>query len=268
MTYADFNALIRSLVFRDGEAENLVVSHKNYVLDALIDLQIKVPRLQAGHTDFISPETTLFHCGASIFDCPRGFISGLSAVVLEIRRCCNEAPYKEASKDELDCLLQDNATCVPCCGEVHPYTYYQVNTDGHYIPYPTLEYCWDYPDRSIDSVCAPTSGYFCYWRGQLWMTPHLQSGHFAKLLWNGIKRSFSDTDILDDEVYDREVMLAVEHYLRGKSAASDDCDYTRAIYYDNENPAKPGLYQLKRADLIHTGNRETRLPKRNNCPSC
>jgi hypothetical protein len=183
-------------------------------------------------------------------------------------RCCDEAAYLAASKDEFDCFLRDLENCTSwCAAETHAYPYYQLYGEGEYIPYPTLELCTEYPTQNIDSVCQPRSGYFTYFRGQLWMTPHLPSGYVAKLQWDGIKRTFNDTDILDEEFYDREVTECVELYLRGRAAIIDDCDLERAVYFNNENPARPGLYQTRRADLIHTGAKERRLPPRNYCLS-
>lgn len=268
MIYGAFNAAIRLAVWPDLEPENLVQNHKNYILDALIDLQIKVPRLQINHTDFVQPEDTLYSCGATLFDAPRGFIVGLNVLRGTPTNCCDAAPYKAASKDEFDCFLRDLENCQPCTTEQHGYAFYQTYEDGPYIAYPTLEYCLEYPTMDLDSVCAPTSGYFTYFRNKLWIFPHLQSGHVAKLEWAGVKRSFGDADELDDNLYDREVMECVELYVRGRSAEIDDCDYTRGILFNNENPRQPGRYQIRRADLIHTGDKEKRLPPRNYCFQC
>jgi hypothetical protein len=268
MTFAQFNAAIRAAVWPDGEPENLVANHKNYILDALIDLQIKVPRLQQNHTDFILPESTIYSCGASIFDVPRGFIVGLDVLRGTPTNCCDSAPYREASKNELDCLLRDASTSWPCGGEQHAYPFYQLYGEGEYIPYPTLPYCAEYPDQSLDSVCAPTSGYMALFRGQLWVYPHIQSGHVGKLTWDGIKRSFEDTDVIDETLWDREVAECIELYVRGRAAEIDDCDYTRGILFNNENSQRPGRYQVRRADLIWSTEREKQLPKRNYCFSC
>lgn len=268
MTFSDFFDAVGRSVFPDGQSENLVANHKNYILDALIDLQIKVPRLQINHTDFIQPEETLYSCGASLFDAPRGFIVGLNVLRGTPTNCCDAAPYKESSKAEFDCFLRDLENCSPCTTEQHGYAFYQTETDGPYIPYPTLEYCLEYPVASLDSVCAPRAGYFTYFRSQLWLFPHLQSGHVAKLEWDGVKRTFADSDILDETFYDREVMDCVELYLRGKAAGVEDCDLQRSIYYNNENPRQFGQYQIRRADLIWSTEREKQLPKRNYCFSC
>ena len=263
MTYAQFNAAVRAAVNPDGESENLVSRHKSFVLDALIDLQTKVPRLQQNHTDYISPAATFFHCGASVFDVPRGFIAALTTIVPGVA-CCDEIAYMGCSKNEMDCLL-DGSVCTPCGTTVQPYGSYLV--DGSvYVPYPDLPLeCFAYPDTSIDSMCRGGEGYYTIYRGQLWMYPHLQSFELAKLEWDGVKRTFADTDILDEELFDREVQECVELYLTGRQASVDDCDYTRGILFNNENPTKFGMYQVRRADLIHTTEKEKRLPPRNYC---
>ena len=264
MTYAQFNAAVRAAVNADGESENLVTRHKSWILDALIDLQTKVPRLQRHHTDYIAPQSTFFHCSASVFDVPRGFISTLTTIVPG-SSCCKEITYMGCSKNEMDCMLSTGECCAPCGGELHPYPYYV--TDGTlYVPYPELPlYCFEYPDSNIDRLCRASEGYFTLYRGQLWMTPHLQSFEVAKLEWDGVKRTFDDADELDEELFDREVQECVELYLTGRQASIDDCDYTRGILFNNENPSKFGMYQVRRADLIHTTEKEKRLPPRNYC---
>ncbi len=262
MTFSEFNDAVQQAVFPDGSAENLVANHKNYVLDALIDLQIKVPCLQASHTDYLCASAGFFHCGASVFESPRGFIRSLSTLVPG-DTCCQEVRYSPISKAEMNCLLETQSQ-TPCCGtETHPSHTYMV--DGEYIAYPELPlYCFEYPNES-DKTFRASEGFFTIDRGQIWVSPSIQGNELIKLEWDGIKREFDDADVLDEEIFNREVQECVELYLRGKSAAIDDCDYTRAILFNNENMQRPGQYQMRRADLIHTCEKQARPPKREYC---
>lgn len=231
MTFGEFNAAIRLAVWPDLEPENLVQNHRNYIIDALIDLQLKVPNLQTGHTDFIPSNESLFHCGASLVEAPRGFIESLSTMLVASDVCCDEVKYDRCSKEDMDCLLTGANECLPCCGVTQPYTYYQVLGYDGYYPYPELEYCTFYPTPDVDKPCRARSGNFTLYRDQLWVFPNLQANEVVKLTWSGIKRDFADSDVLDDEVYDREVSECVELYLRSRAASVDDCDYTRAILF-------------------------------------
>jgi hypothetical protein len=267
MTYAEFNAAVRAAANPDGEAENLVANHSNYVLDALIDLQTKVRCLRANHIDFICASGTFYNCGASIFEAPRGFISKLSTMVPG-DTCCREIAYTPVSVVDMDCI-QANQQAFSFCSsdELHPYTTYL--QDGVYVPFPeTPIYCTDYVgagDTSLDKSSRAVEGFFSINKGQVWVSPQIQSDELIKLEWEGIKRSFAATDILDDEIFNREVLEAAELYLRGKQAAIDECDYTRSILLNNENMSRPGMYQVRRADLIHTCEKMARPPQRNYC---
>lgn len=262
MTYAQFNAAVRASVWPDGEAENLVANHKDYVLDGLIDLQTKVSCLQQNHSDYLCASAGFFHCGASVFEAPRGFIRSLSTIVPG-DTCCTEVPYIPISKAEMNCLLQNEQTT--CCGtsETHPSHTYLV--DGEYVPYPELPlYCFEYPNE-LDKTFRASEGFFTIDRGQIWVSPQIQGNELIKLEWDGVKRTFDDADVLDDEIFSREVEECVELYLRGRAAVIDDCDFERGAYFNNENMTRPGLYQVRRADLIHTCEKQGRPPKREYC---
>jgi hypothetical protein len=257
MTYAEFNAAVRLSVWPDGEPENLVAPHKNYVLDALIDLQTKVRCLQQNHVDYLCASSSFYHCGASVFEAPRGFIQSLSTMVPG-SRCCVEIPYVPVSKNDMDCMLQNQQAFSFCSTtELHPYPTYD-----------TPLYCFDYVtygDTTLDKTSRASEGFFAIDRGQLWVNPQIQSDELMVLKWDGVKRSFADTDTVDEDIWTREVAECVELCVRGKAAGIDDCDVTRSIYYNNENMQRPGQYQIRRADLIHTCEKERRPPSRNYC---
>jgi hypothetical protein len=267
VTYAEFSFAVRSAVFPDGAAENLVANHKNYVLDALIDLQTKCRCLQQNHVDYLCASSSFYHCGASVFEAPRGFIQSLSTMTPG-DRCCVEISYTPVSKNDMDCMLDAQAAFSFCSTtELHPYDVYL--QDGVYVPFPdTPLYCMDYVaagDTSLDKTSRAVEGFFTIDRGQLWVNPRIQSDELVVLKWDGVKRSFADTDTVDEDIWTREVAECVELYVRGKAAGIDDCDLTRSIYYNNENMSKPGMYQIRRADLIHTCEKERRPPQRNYC---
>lgn len=267
MTYAEFNAAVRLAVWADGEPENLVNPHKNYVLDALIDLQTKVVCLQQSHEDYLCASASFYHCGASLFEAPRGFIQSLSTMVPG-DTCCREVRYTPVSMMDMECMIKNQEAFSFCSStELHPYTTYL--QDGVYVPFPeTPLECVDYVapgDTSLDKTNRAIEGFFSIDRGQIWVNPRIQSDELVKLKWDGVKRSFADTDIVDESIWTREVAECVELYVRGKAAGIDDCDVTRAIFYNNENMSRPGQYQVRRADLIHTCEKERRVPKRNYC---
>jgi len=267
VTYAEFSVAIRRAVWADGEPENLVNPHKNYVLDALIDLQTKCKCLRANHVDYICASATFFSCGASVLEAPRGFISKLSTMVPG-GHCCVEIPYTPVSMSDMRCMLDAQKAFSFCSSaELHPYTTYL--QDGVYVAFPEPPiYCMDYraaEDTSLDKSFRATEGFFAIDRGQIWISPQIQSDELIKLEWEGVKKDFADTDTVDEDIWTREVSECVELYVRGKASGVDDCDLTRSIFYNNENMSRPGQYQVRRADLIHTCEKMARPPVRNFC---
>ena len=248
MTYAQFSTRVRAAVWPEGEAENLVDTHKNWVLDALIDLQQKVPCLQHYHKDQHANDW-LFNCGASFFTAPRGFIFGLYTVLDD--DWCPKVRYDPVSEDQMRCLLADNQEC----GKLYdPYPFYYEYSV--YYPYGVMPYGTYYPIET-DKACRSTAGVFSLIRGDIYTYPHLQNNEIAVLEWDGIKRSWGDSETMPD-AYDREVEEAVEFSLEAKTARKDDRNPDGFALARSE-------YNSKVAQLIWQCQKERRLPPRQHC---
>ena len=79
-TFGQLKSDIRKRVFPAGEASNLVASHDKMFIDAMMDLQTWVKCLQYDHTDLVPQCATLYNCGLTVFDAPRGSILKVSVV--------------------------------------------------------------------------------------------------------------------------------------------------------------------------------------------
>lgn len=242
MTYAEFNAARRRAVFPEGEAEELVERHKAYVLDALIDLQLKVKCLRRKHYDFIPFDATLWNCGATVFDAPRGYIHGLKTV----QACdfCSPVFRYPVTKAQLEgrmTILRN------CGGFLAPYGMYEI--DGTSFYYPELPFGALYVDADIDFSERPTIGWFALHDNQIWTYPALQSYEAIILEWEGIKRAYNDNDTVE---FDQEVNDAVELYLESKARRREDSDYEASA-------SALAAYQVKVGDLIHNCRKETQM---------
>lgn len=257
MTFAAFLSNVRRAAFPDGEAENLLANHRNFVVDALIDLQMKVKNLQVNHLDSMPASESHFHCGASLFTAPRGFIQRIWTETSDA--CCAKVYYDPVTKDEIDCQLQE----IEQCDIEHPTGTYFYGDE--YYAYSDLGYCDETPDATIDKTCRADSGSVTLHRQQFWVVPHLQSDESLFVEWDGIKREYSDTDIVTD---DRSVQQAVEYYLIGMAALREDCDKEKAEKFYNESMNNPGLYQIKVADMMWLAERELRMPRPQPCFTC
>jgi hypothetical protein len=218
-TFELFVSDISRTIFPEGEAENLQANHRKYITDALIDLQQKVPCLRTQHRDRISMADTFTECEASVYSAPRGFIAQIYAVTQD--NCCAKRYFQPIDWDEMEQILKDNQNC----GRLITPTYYYYDDGYGYVDYPDYG-CPYYADSSgaTDLRFRPSVSFSAMKDGQLYLFPWLQSNEVLVIEWDGIKRSWKDTDEVQ---FDREVQDAVEHFLDRRSATREDCDIQR-----------------------------------------
>lgn len=80
MTFGELKARLRLQIWPQGEASNLVKSHDATFVDSLIDLQTWVACLQQNNLQRFPQCATLFNCGLTVLDAPRGAIKKLSVI--------------------------------------------------------------------------------------------------------------------------------------------------------------------------------------------
>lgn len=253
MAYVAWSTLVDAVklaVFPELEAENLVANHDRYVLNGVIDLQLKVQCLQINRQDSIPFCSTFYHCGATVFNAPRGFIHQLYTT--DNAECCDKVVYRPTTKGHIDCMLSE---AIACATEVdHPYQMYEAfNT---YYAYPDVGMaCVEYARGDVDKACRAEDGWFTLYRGELWVYPHINSDETIMLVWDGVKRDWEDIDLVDD---DPDVRQALELYLGYMAALKEDCDREKYLVLKNE-------YDTKVADMMWNCEKEMRLPRRTPC---
>jgi hypothetical protein len=249
MIFSEFCTAVRNQVFPEGEAENLIAVHQNWIVDALIKLQQRVLCQQARHSDFILQSATRWNCGATVIDVERGFILGLKTITVDNQ--CSEVRYQPSTKAEIECRIRDSensAACLPCGNATaftEPYQYC-----GPYLDYGyTLG--MRYANSTNDQVCRATEGIFALEDQFIWMFPAMRSDEIAVLDWRGIKRSWNDSDPVD---FDREAQESVELFLEWKVASKEDCDAQKRETSRTD-------WEEKIGDLIWQCRKERRLPQ-------
>jgi hypothetical protein len=80
LTFGDFKTAIRGRIFVTGEAPNLRAAHDKSFLDAIIEIQKFVECIQEGNTTLVNQCSTVFDCGLTRLDAPRGNIKKVSVV--------------------------------------------------------------------------------------------------------------------------------------------------------------------------------------------
>lgn len=229
MTFASYYNNIAAAVFPEGEAENLVLPHKLAVKDALIDLQNKIPCLRTDHAEYIGQSSTIFHCGASVFDTVDGAIERIYTTGLGVAPAEGEEPtsdnyqpnscqvveYKYIDWDRMLALLRKYKCCIPSSA------YGITPVPAEFVPGET-----EFPVGVSQTDKGYRTGYDeAYWsmhRGQIYVFPSIESTEQIVVEWSGVRRTWDDTTTMPTtmvggygagEYLVRDVANAVEYYL-------------------------------------------------------
>jgi hypothetical protein len=269
LTFGQFKTAIRQIVWSTGEAPNHVVPHDKWFIDALIDLQASVLCLQQDNTDIVPQCATLFKCGLTVLDAPRGGIHRVSVVD---RLAADATESAEADVDW--CSELEYVQVEPCClrqwlslnarnnlGSC--FSWYwglapllcgwdrapEPTDEGVDATLPALPLGHHYPQTSTDKPNRARSGRWMLERGKIYIYPSIQSTESVLIMWDGIKRTWSDTDPIDE---DPLLASAVEEWMRWKHAERYDRDLTIA-------QTAEAAYARGRSELIHQCREETRV---------
>lgn len=258
MTFAELFTEVSANVWPEGRSARLASLHKTWLKDVLIDVQRKVKCFQISHLHYVNLSATYFSCGASVFEAPQG------AIIKEFWTEDNETRCKKIhalpqSKDSFQCTLESKANCA--CSDIEdPYQYYAVGDD--YYAYPELPLGLKYPDSTVDSDTRSCVRSFALFDGFIWTFPALSSLETGVLRWDGIKKTWQDTDLiqwLDDAgQVDRDLIKACELYLEYKKARKENCDNDDSKTYLAE-------YNAHIADMIVDCKRSQRMPDGRSC---
>ena len=234
MTFASFKTAVKAIAFPKGEAENLVTVHNAFIAEALLELQRAVPCFQVNHVDVIRQCSTYFYCGMSVFDGVDGEIKRL--YVMDERRPCDKVFCTQETRAALECRVKYNACD---CFDL-PYTQY-VRNDA-LVDYPSLPLGFYYPNYGSDSgLGRAAKGWFALENNSIYVFPHIESTESVAVEWKGIKKSWSDSDLVFDDGLD--VQRAVRLFLRREVARELDCDREKVRSLDAE-------FREARKDLI------------------
>jgi hypothetical protein len=256
-TFADLLAELQPILWPTGEQENLIGPHQALFVEALIDLQTWVECLQVNNVS-VSPQcNTLFKCGMTVLDCPRGHINRLytldqvnQTTGLEDPTVptdwCSIVNYRQVDYSDLERLISQDLAKI----DLSFWNWFGVpNALAGIIAFPT---CWNskypaYPpptDAGLETAPALPVGYhyaqsstdmpngiraqFGMWAqrgGQIFITPWIQSTETVVIEWDGIKRTWNPTDLVDN---DPNLKKAVRWYVLWQQALLYDKDYVAA----------------------------------------
>lgn len=271
-TWQQLKSEIFERVFPAGQAPNLLAAHNKICIDAIVDLQTVDDCLQYDHTDLIPQCATLYNCGLTVFDAPRGAIKKVSVIDkidpethLESATAdddyCAEIQYSQVNPCHIESYLSRSRKR-GCCLSIPwffalPFTacgaaaYPPVPTDeGVPEGLPILPLGYHYPQTSTDREHGRAhAGVWAIERGKIFIAPWIQSTETVIVKWDGIKRTWNDGDPVDDDPLLAE---AIEEYLRWKHA-------DRYQHDEAEAGRAAGAYITARQKLIHQCVEETRV---------
>ncbi len=200
-----------------GEAENLPTQHRQLIIEGIIDIQKWVECYQHNNVDILRNCSVYFQCGMTVFAAPRGDVHRISTfdrinatTGKEDKDAdvnwCSEIIYNYVEYGVLrkivDNILCARASCSPIvlpgqCG-------WPVPTNAQYPGYPELPLGFNYPQESLNRTgdcilsCSPRAkvGVWAFNNGRIYLAPWVQSTEDVAIQWNGIKRDFTNSDLV------------------------------------------------------------------------
>ncbi len=218
-TFAVFRSVIQDLVAPEGLAENLETYFRDKVAGALSDIQTFLPWLRSFNVDFYQKGDINEFCSASIFDGPVGKITQLFAYKPGVD--CAKYHYQKVNTSELDCWMERQRCLCPATDPPSPNIYdspycnYVIAGDAACaIPYltSTEDDCRFKSLDDDDRIFAVGPDY------RIYAAPRFPCGYILCVQWQGIRRKWSDTDLVP---VDQQIRDAVEQFVEWRMAKKE-----------------------------------------------
>jgi hypothetical protein len=264
-SFGQLKAELRPEIWPSGEAGKLVAAHNRMFLDAIIDLQQTVDCLQFDNTSLFPQCATYYNCGLTSLPAPRGSILEVS-VIDKI----NPTTHKEDATAEDDwcskivyrqidfCHIRNFMMRAGrgCCDLPLFFGFpghkgrAPVPTDAGLAGLASLPLGFHYGQTSTDDPHGRSHhGVWAMERGKIYIAPWIQSTETVVIKWDGIKRTWGDSDPVDD---DPQLKTAIAEYVRWKHAGMYDKDV--------EEEQRAGVaYATAVQWLMHACREETRI---------
>lgn len=197
-TFANLKTDCNAILWPDGVPENLVSAISNFYVEAMVEIQRYVPCFRERNESVFPQCSTYYKCGTTVLDAPRGRIT---KVYVTEGNDCQPVTYQPTSLREVQCWSRRFVEIVdaPDNSGLEP-----------------LKLGFKYPEASTDSEFgrALTGLWAIDSRGsgaRIVIAPWIQSTESVIVEWAGLKTSWSDTDLVDD---DPDLKKAVRMYVR------------------------------------------------------
>lgn len=255
ITYEEFKARVKAIVFPEGEAENLVGTHNSYIDEALINLQTHVACLRENNVDIISKEDVREQCNADFINGPRGVIQSVYAFLPGTE--CRRYFYDPKSPAFIDCWMA-RQSCTTCGTQSDDGSPSIARSPECHTEMAGDTSCYDPYEQASENDAGFKIADKFYAAGpnnRMIFAPRFPCGYKMAVHYEGIKRVFSDADPLPD---DMDLITTVAKYVECQRAGRLDKDQSLYATLLNE-------FNKARAGMIVRCVRERRVPDKHQC---
>lgn len=235
-SWADFKREMREVLWPfPGEPRNLRKPHDAMFVDAAIDIQKWDKCLQVNNVDQMPACSLYFECGKTLAPAPVGFPKYVYTIANN--NWCDPVYYDQGTYEEVVAWARNRLPVLTAVGTL-----------------PAIQQGIRYTSKQTDSKCGRARcGLFAVHNHRIYVTPWLQSNESLIIEWDGIKKVWEDTDMLDLDLWDKEVQKFIREYVKWKDATSFGCP-TR-----DDVTLMVGDVNNTRADLIFECNERSRV---------
>lgn len=191
--FSDVIQVLRDEIWPEGEASNLVASHTTFFKEAFIEIQKFTPQLKQHNITAVPFCSTFFEpCGKTVLEMPRGIVRRVYTINSD---WCDKVHYREWDFADLDAWAYQNLAVVP------------PDNKG----FPELPTGFKYADKITDSAIGRARyGIWAKRHQRIYIAPWIQSNEQVIIEWDGVKRQWDNTDVLDLDLWTDEVMNVVK----------------------------------------------------------
>lgn len=220
MNFGELKSKLRPQIWASGEQENLIASHDSMFVESLYDLQRAVPCYRYGQTNVFDQCATYFNCGMTVLPAPQGHITSVYAIdrlnvygeedATADLDYCEKVFYQQIEYCHMERYIKLCRQCSSNIASVEAiatqlfgiYRYkrsYPAPDDAGMESLPPLPQGFHYPQASTDAAGRSPSGVWAIYRGRIYIAPWIQSTETVVIEWDGIKRTWADADLVDDD---------------------------------------------------------------------
>lgn len=233
ITFAAFKAKLTGEIWPSGAPENITVNINNWITAAMIDLQRFVDCLKTRHTTTWDAKATLFQGGLTIIHKPNGIVRRVWTIVGD--NIQSRADYHPRDYTDLISWQKNLFKVTAPAG----------------TGLPKLPFGRHYADSSTDVKFGRSySGSWAMERMSIYLAPWIQSNETIVVEWDGLKASWADSDLVDEEAWTIWEQQAIQAFVEGS--------YEGKFGAQDISKARLADYAEKRAMAMHDCNERTR----------